>query len=92
MTKANWEQIIQRVSDGTGFSTGISGVPNNFNGVDVAQVLEDTQFIVSQPLVPIDRYHIDVQDYLDEFYINGLVTPEQCAEKIQGRAEIWLNE
>lgn len=92
VTRANWEQIVQRVSDGNGFVTGISGVPSNYNDVDVAQVLEDTEFLVSQPLVPVDYYNVDVQDYLDEFYVNGLTTAEECAKKIQGRAEIWLNE
>ena len=42
--------------------------------------------------VDLGKYNIDLQDYLDEFYINGLTTPEQAAEKIQGRAYIWLNE
>lgn len=92
VTRANWEQIVQRVSNGTGFATGISGVPNNFNGVDVAHVLEDTEFLVSQPLIPVDYYNLEVQDYLDEFYANGLITAEECAGKIQARAEIWLNE
>lgn len=92
VTRANWEQIVQRVSDGIGFATGYSGVPNNFNGINVGQVLENTEFLVSQPLVPIDYYNVDVQDYLDEFYKNGLTTAQECAEKIQGRADIWLNE
>ena len=39
-----------------------------------------------------DAYNVDVQEFLDEYYVNGLITAEECADKIQGRAEIWLNE
>lgn len=48
--------------------------------------------IFSLPLVNLNSYGVDVQEYLDEFYVNELTTAEQCAEKIQDRAEIWLNE
>lgn len=34
----------------------------------------------------------DLQPFLDEFYIDGLTTAEQCAKKMQERAEIWLHE
>ena len=55
-------------------------------------MLADLDEILSYPLVPVDYYNVDVQDYLDEFYKNGLTTAEECAQKIQGRAEIWLQE
>ena len=90
--RANWEQIVQRVSGGIGFGTSSAGVSDNFSGADVDQVLADLDEILSYPLVPVDYYNVDVQDYLDEFYKNGLTTAEECAQKIQGRAEIWLQE
>lgn len=31
-------------------------------------------------------------EILAEYYENGLSTAQQCADKLQGRAEIWLNE
>ena len=89
---ANWKTLVQRVSDGIGFGAASAGVPSNFNGADVDQVLADLDEVLSYPLVPVDYYNVDVQDYLDEFYKNGLTTAEECAGKIQGRAEIWLNE
>ena len=89
---ANWKTLVQRVSDGIGFGAASAGVPSNFNGADVDQVLADLDEVLSYPLVPIYYYNVDVQDYLDEFYKNGLTTAEECAQKIQGRAEIWLNE
>ena len=48
--------------------------------------------IVGMDPVSLGKYRVGVQDYLDEFYVNGLTTAEECAEKIQGRTEIWLNE
>ncbi len=44
------------------------------------------------PLINSKVYVIDMNEYLTEFYDNKLTTPEQYAEKIQGRAYIWLNE
>ena len=44
------------------------------------------------PLLNGKLYSLDAGEYLEEFYQKGLTTPEECAEKIQGRAEIWLNE
>ena len=92
MNRANWEQMVQRISDGIGFGSSRAGVSNNYNGADVDQVLADLDEVLSYPLVPVDYYNVDVQDYLDEFYKNDLTTAEECAGKIQGRAEIWLNE
>lgn len=42
--------------------------------------------------VNLGKFNINLQDYLDEFYVSQLTTPEQAAEKIQGRVFIWLNE
>jgi len=47
---------------------------------------------LGMPLVNSKTHVIPMNDYLSEFYDNKLTTPEQCAEKIQGRAYIWLNE
>ncbi len=63
-----------------------------FEDFDRDSVMSKVNEIFSLPLVNLNSYGVDVQEYLDEFYINELTTAEQCAEKIQGRAEIWLNE
>ena len=63
-----------------------------FEPFDIAVVIDQLNEIFSLPLVNLNSYDVDVQEYLDEFYVNELITAEQCAEKIQGRAEIWLNE
>ena len=67
-------------------------VSYQFKSLDIDSVTDQINEIFSLPLVNLNSYGVDVQKYLDEFYINELTTAEQCAEKIQGRAEIWLNE
>ena len=54
-----------------------------------AQKLEE---FMALPLTNSKVYVIDMSEYLTEFYDNKLTTPEQCAEKIQGRMDIWLHE
>ncbi|MDY4668793.1 MAG: extracellular solute-binding protein [Oliverpabstia sp.] len=63
-----------------------------FEDFDRDSIMDKVNEIFSLPLVNLSAYGVDVQEYLDEFYVNELTTAEQCAEKIQGRAEIWLNE
>ncbi len=92
VNRANWERMVQRVSDGIGFGSTIAGVASNYNEIDMDQVLMDLDEVLSYPLVPVDYYNVDVQDYLDEFYVNELTTTEECAKRIQGRTEIWMNE
>lgn len=65
---------------------------NEFDPVDGEELLKSMEEILTMKPTNPGKYNVDVQDYLDEFYINELTTPEQCAEKVQGRAEIWLNE
>ena len=37
-------------------------------------------------------YNVDVQEYLDEYYVNGLITAQECVKKIQDRTYMWLSE
>lgn len=48
--------------------------------------------ILKKAPVNLGKYSVDLQDYLDEYYLHGLSTPEQAAEKMHGRVYIWLNE
>lgn len=60
--------------------------------MDLENTTEVLEQILSMPLVNTGAYGVDLQDYLDEYYINALTTPEQCAEKLQDRVNIWLHE
>lgn len=62
---------------------------SDINGAMCAQKLDE---FLAMPLVNSKTYVIDMSEYLTEFYENKLTTPEQCAEKIQGRMDIWLHE
>ncbi|MBS6183253.1 MAG: extracellular solute-binding protein [Erysipelotrichaceae bacterium] len=71
---------------------GISVGYGEFDTIDPVRMTEMMDRILNRPIVNIDLYSVDVDDILQEFYINGLTTAQQCAEKLQDRATIWLNE
>ena len=48
--------------------------------------------ILTMAPVSLGKYNLDVDDYLEEFYVNELTTAEECAQQIQSRATIWSNE
>ena len=89
LSKTNLYYHLQDLVE-NGNSGGI--VNYQFEDFDRDSVMSKVNEIFSLPLVNLNSYGVDVQEYLDEFYVNELTTAEQCAEKIQGRAEIWLNE
>lgn len=84
--------MAKYVAEGNAYASSLSGYPGNFSGIDPEALLEKIEEILTLNPVYADAYNVDVQEYLDEFYVNGLTTAEECAEKIQGRTEIWLNE
>lgn len=59
------------------------------NGEEIVAFMDEVLF---HSPVNTGKYNVDVQEFLDEYYVNELITAEECADKIQGRAEIWLNE
>ena len=62
------------------------------DSLDTEAVTKRFEQVLSLPLVNSGTYGIDVQEFLDEYYVNGLGTAEQCAKKIQERVTIWLHE
>ena len=63
-----------------------------FDPIDVDALQAGLDFGLGQELFSRLSYNLSMDDYLDEFYLQELTTPEECAKKLQGRAEIWLNE
>ena len=64
-----------------------------FDPVDVDKVVGEIERIIgSYELVNSRLYDLDMSDYLDEYFVQALSTAEECAQKIQGRTDIWLNE
>lgn len=93
LNKQNFMKQMEVYSEGGGHQyryMAMLGKPmGRFDG---KLALEKLEGFLSLPLIPRKLYSIDAKEYLEEFYIQKLITAEECAEKIQGRAEIWLNE
>lgn len=60
--------------------------------VNVDEITEKLLEALKFNPINVRQYSLDVSDILDEFYIKELITAEECAKRIQDRAEIWLNE
>ena len=60
--------------------------------VEQVKIVAFMDGVLSHSPVNTGKYNVDVQEFLDEYYVNELITAEECADKIQGRVEIWLNE
>ena len=65
---------------------------NHFGHTTGEEIVARLEEILSHSPTSLGLYNVDVQDFLNEYYINKLTTPEQCARKIQDRVMIWLNE
>ena len=52
------------------------------NGEEIVAFMDE---VLSHSPVNIGKYNVDVQEFLDEYYVNELITAEECADKIQGR-------
>lgn len=89
LSKTNFQNSVAYIAE-----NGLSGMaaPPQFDSLSLSGMTGTLERILSLPLVNTGAYGIDVQEFLDEYYINGLTTPEQCAKKLQERAAIWLNE
>lgn len=90
LNKKTFQSAMKHVAE-----KGVQGTAlgySTFSPVDAQALTAKVEQIVSLPTVNTDLYSIDVEEFLNDFYAKGLTTAEQCAAKLQGRAEIWLNE
>lgn len=93
VTRSNFRKIVEDAPNHLSRLSGDVGAEYlHFDPVDGAEMEAYMDDLLTHDPVDLGKYNLDLQDYLDEFYITELTTPEQCAEKIQGRAYIWLNE
>ena len=92
VNKANYGQMAEDATlPGSGHS--VSGIEIvDFEPVEGEKIIAFMESLLQNSPVDLGKYNLDVDDYLEEFYVNEITTPEECAQKIQGRAEIWLNE
>ncbi|MCI9192502.1 MAG: hypothetical protein HFE92_03750 [Acutalibacter muris] len=89
LSKTNFQNNLKYYAQN---DDGNNIVVYNLDSVDVEAVTKKLEQVLSLPLVNSGSYGIDVQEFLDEYYVNGLGTAEQCAKKIQDRVNIWLHE
>ncbi|MBS6183325.1 MAG: extracellular solute-binding protein [Erysipelotrichaceae bacterium] len=90
LNKTTFQNILEdfRLNGCYGSMIGYSG----FDTVDPVGMTEMMDRVLDRSIVNIDLYGVDMDEILQEYYVNGLTTAEQCAEKLQNRATIWLNE
>lgn len=92
VNRANYRKIMEDAPNSLAGMGGAGCEYLHFDPVDGADMEGYMDGLLAHGPVDLGKYSIDLQDYLDEFYINGLTSPEQAAGKIQGRAYIWLHE
>lgn len=86
---AKVEHVLVHGADGVNI---LGFEQNHFGHTTGEEIVARLEEILSHSPTSLGLYNVDVQDFLDEYYINELTTPEQCAKKIQDRVMIWLNE
>ncbi|MBS6183227.1 MAG: extracellular solute-binding protein [Erysipelotrichaceae bacterium] len=91
LNKTTFQNMLEDINLKNGYH-GLAVGYGDFKTVDQEGMTEMMDRILNRPIVNIDLYSVDVDDILQEFYVNGLTTAQQCAEKLQDRATIWLNE
>ena len=92
VNKSNYGRIAEESVEQVKFVNGNGYEVLDFEPVNGEEIVAFMDEVLSHSPVNIGKYNVDVQEFLDEFYVNGLITAEECADKIQGRVEIWLNE
>ena len=88
----NMAAMAEDAADGTGLRMVEEGFATSVWELDQQEYLDRLEELLSKPLVFLPYYEVDTQEFFDELVVNRLTTPEQCAEKIQDRVTIKLNE
>ena len=93
LNKENYALLVDAINQGEGYLYRYGKMQGAaMNEYDSQAGLAKLEEFLSLPLINGKLYGLDVDEYLEEFYEQKLTTAEECAQKIQGRAEIWLNE
>ena len=92
LNKENYRKMVEYIAAGNAYGSAIIGYPGNYKGIDPESLLAELDEMLTCDPVNVNAYNVDVQEYLDEYYVNGLITAEECAKKIQDRTYMWLME
>ena len=92
INRHNLATMAEDVSNGEGLGSTNAPFDTGIFGMDPQTYIDAVEELFTGPMVPVEYYEIDTQEFIDEMYLQRLTTPEECAEKIQGRVTIKLNE
>ena len=92
VNKENYRKVAEHLSAGQSYPNYTFGFPKSYPGLDPDATVEEMEAMLSVNTVYAGAYNVDVQEYLDEYYVNDLISAEECAQKIQDRTYMWLNE
>ena len=92
VNRENYRKMVEYIADGNVFGSVLKGYPGSYAGIDPEALVAQVDDVLTHDPVYADAYNVDVQEFLDEYYVNGLITAEECAKKIQDRTYMWLME
>ena len=92
LNKSNYGRMAEESVEQVKYVNGNGYEVLDFEPVNGEEIVAFMDGVLLHSPVNTGKYNVDVQEFLDEYYVNELITAEECADKIQGRAEIWLNE
>lgn len=92
INRYNLGTMAEDVSNGEGLGSTNAPFDTGIFGMDPQLYIDAVEELFTGPMVPMEYYEIDTQEFIDEMILQHFITPEECAEKIQGRATLQLNE
>ena len=89
----NLGTMAEDVTNDEGLGSTNAPFDTGIYGMDPQIYIDAVEDLFTGPLAPLEYYdQIHIQEFIDEMILHRLTTPEECAEKIQGRVTIKLNE
>ena len=89
----NLGTMAEDVTNDEGLGSTNAPFDTGIYGMDPQIYLDAVEDLFTGPLAPLEYYdQIHIQEFIDEMILHRLTTPEECAEKIQGRVTSKLNE
>ena len=92
INRYNLATMAEDVTNGEGLGSTNAPFDTGIYGMDPQLYIDAVEELFTGPMVPMEYYEIDTQEFIDEMILQHFITPEECAEKIQGRATLQLNE
>ena len=82
--------MVEYIAAGNAYGSAIIGYPGNYKGIDPESLLAKLDEMLTCDPVNVNAYNVDVQEYLDEFYVNGLITAEEVREEEDTGQDVYV--